>query len=322
MKKFCTILFALSASLCLFVSCEEEPVASFSVSSTLVGTNQNVSFTNTSVDADNFEWYFGDGASSTEANPTHSYSKQGNYIVTLIAYSKSGRMLDDAYKAYIWVLDPYKVVFHNPTYTPIRITVTDYGTQTIPIDGSTTFEVYTSTPSFTASATETFSNGNPLALTVSWQGTLELTNPTSDINLNIGTNIFYLYTKNTSGYDLGPIYSNYGTSYQVYINALLPTSIATWYGLGYHHARYNTQIRWYYSSTYYYYATAGTHFSFPGTNNQSLAITVGSKSNEIGVEKQSHVTDLNTAFEFKTFQDTKNTSVKIPGSIDIFPVNQ
>lgn len=322
MKKFLTVLFALTASLLTFVGCEEEPIASFTVSSTLVGTNQNVNFTNTSTDADHFEWYFGDGTSSTDENPTHSYSQQGNYIVTLVAYSKSGRKLDDAYQAYVWVLNPYEVIFHNPTYTPITITVTNYGTQTIPVDGSATFVVYTSTPSFTATTSETFSNGNPLGLTISWEGTLELSSSTSNINLNVGTSIFYLFTKNTSSYYLGPIYSNYGSSYQVYINTSLPINANTWYRLGYHNARYNTEIRWYYTSSYYYYAIAGTHFTFPNTSNQNLSFNIGSKSLEVGNDSAPLQAYIKNSGEIRTCKEPKKEFQKVPGSIDLFPITK
>jgi len=45
-----------------------------------------VTFDNMSVGADDFEWYFGDGSSSTEFEPEHTYSDTGTYYVTLIAY--------------------------------------------------------------------------------------------------------------------------------------------------------------------------------------------------------------------------------------------
>ncbi len=43
-------------------------------------------FTNSSVDADRFEWDFGDGSSSVEKNPQHLYIRSGIYHVTLKAY--------------------------------------------------------------------------------------------------------------------------------------------------------------------------------------------------------------------------------------------
>jgi PKD repeat protein len=48
----------------------------------------NVAFNNTSTGAVAFQWYFGDGGSSTLANPTHSYANGGTYTITLIAISE------------------------------------------------------------------------------------------------------------------------------------------------------------------------------------------------------------------------------------------
>ncbi len=49
-----------------------------------------VSFTNLSTHADTYEWDFGDGSSSTEKDPTHTYTASGQYIVTLITRSGCG----------------------------------------------------------------------------------------------------------------------------------------------------------------------------------------------------------------------------------------
>lgn len=49
-----------------------------------------VVFTNTSTNAFGYVWYFGDGTSSTEENPTHTYSDAGDYTVLLtIAFDVS-----------------------------------------------------------------------------------------------------------------------------------------------------------------------------------------------------------------------------------------
>ncbi|MCB9235108.1 MAG: PKD domain-containing protein [Bacteroidia bacterium] len=49
-------------------------------------TTGSASFTNLSVNASSLLWDFGDGATSTQTNPTHNYGWGGNYSVCLIAY--------------------------------------------------------------------------------------------------------------------------------------------------------------------------------------------------------------------------------------------
>jgi len=51
---------------------------------------QTVTFTNTSTDADAFAWDFGDGETSTDKSPAHSYDKVGAYVVKLTATSSTG----------------------------------------------------------------------------------------------------------------------------------------------------------------------------------------------------------------------------------------
>lgn len=48
----------------------------------------SVSFQNTSSDADRYTWSFGDGNTSTEANPTHVYAEEGLYDVSLNAQNR------------------------------------------------------------------------------------------------------------------------------------------------------------------------------------------------------------------------------------------
>jgi len=49
-----------------------------------------ITFTNTSVDGDFYEWRFGDGFSSSEKSPTHIYQTDGVFRITLTAFSKNG----------------------------------------------------------------------------------------------------------------------------------------------------------------------------------------------------------------------------------------
>jgi hypothetical protein len=193
-----------------------------------------------------------------------------------VGYSKSGNKKDDAYQFYLYVLNPREVTFTNPTYTPIEITIDEFEARTIPIGGSTTYQVYTSTITLNALTTEKFSNGTPLGLTITWTGEIELPNNTQTFNLNVGTDFYYLYTTNYSEYTLGPIHSNWGTDYQVTINCQLPSD-GVKYNLGYHYAQYSNEMRFYVNTTQYFYAYRGTHFNYPNVINQSVSMTCGAK---------------------------------------------
>lgn len=49
-----------------------------------------ITFTNTSLYGDFYEWNFGDGFTSAEQNPTHVYQTDGLFRITLTAFSKNG----------------------------------------------------------------------------------------------------------------------------------------------------------------------------------------------------------------------------------------
>ena len=63
-----------------------------------------VSMQNTSANATSFAWNFGDGATSTNANPAHTYSDSGTYTIMLIA--NPGACADTAYQSVILHLPP------------------------------------------------------------------------------------------------------------------------------------------------------------------------------------------------------------------------
>ena len=52
-----------------------------------------VTFTNASLNADTYSWGFGDGESSTETSPSHTYAADGTYDVTLTATNSGALML-------------------------------------------------------------------------------------------------------------------------------------------------------------------------------------------------------------------------------------
>lgn len=80
----------------IVVSCEKEPegvapVADFSVSVTAAYTGEDITFTDLSTeDPTSWAWDFGDGNSSTDQNPTHTYADAGVYTVILTATNEFG----------------------------------------------------------------------------------------------------------------------------------------------------------------------------------------------------------------------------------------
>jgi hypothetical protein len=57
------------------------PIANFNYSQ----NGASVTMINSSVNATSYSWSFGDGGTSSEENPTHTYVTNGNFVITLIA---------------------------------------------------------------------------------------------------------------------------------------------------------------------------------------------------------------------------------------------
>lgn len=93
MKK--TIYVMLASGTMILTGCMKEPMACATIPAS--GTaNTAVSFnSDCSMDSHHFEWNFGDGAMSTEANPTHTYTAAGMYTVTLMTMSENEKKMDE-----------------------------------------------------------------------------------------------------------------------------------------------------------------------------------------------------------------------------------
>ena len=80
----------IGMALAFSMACENEDAApllkaSFKVSSNPAYAGDTVFFENTSSGANAFKWIFGDGTASSEENPYHLYSEEGEYKITLEA---------------------------------------------------------------------------------------------------------------------------------------------------------------------------------------------------------------------------------------------
>ncbi len=69
----------------------QKPVADFSIDKTnSCATPFNTNFTNLSLNGVDYSWSFGDGGTSTDINPSHAYTKEGIFDVTLTVTNGAG----------------------------------------------------------------------------------------------------------------------------------------------------------------------------------------------------------------------------------------
>lgn len=91
------------------------PTADFNISSHTLFDDLPITFQNTSSNADVYQWYFGDGNSSTIVHPNNTYDDPGTYYVTLIATDEKG--CTDTIVKPISIEEAYYIYVPN-TFTP------------------------------------------------------------------------------------------------------------------------------------------------------------------------------------------------------------
>lgn len=79
----------------------------FTITNTELNINEAIQFSNKSEDAESYSWDFGDGTTSTDMNPSKTYSNPGNYTVKLKAVGKGGT---GNYSADLAIIDPDAVI--------------------------------------------------------------------------------------------------------------------------------------------------------------------------------------------------------------------
>jgi PKD repeat protein len=93
MKKYIFVIIITFASSLLFNSCKKESVlaeANFTFSGSLDSIPAQIQFTNNSFGI-SYVWDFGDGTSSNEKNPIHTYNEYGLYKVILTAIGTNNK---------------------------------------------------------------------------------------------------------------------------------------------------------------------------------------------------------------------------------------
>lgn len=99
-----------------------KPTANFQMTSSVPFNNLELTFQNLSINADTYEWTFGDGNTSTEVHPNNTYINPGTYIVTLIATDDKG--CKDTIQKPITILEEYYIYVPN-TFTPGKDRIND-----------------------------------------------------------------------------------------------------------------------------------------------------------------------------------------------------
>ena len=72
------------------ITVDGPPTAAFTAAPTTITAGSAVTFTDTSTDVLSWAWSFGDGATSVDENPVHTYATAGLYTVRLIASNDCG----------------------------------------------------------------------------------------------------------------------------------------------------------------------------------------------------------------------------------------
>ncbi len=103
MKRLFTILPVLAL---ILTGCHKDPIADFSFSPDNPVAGQKVYFTNLSLDAESYEWFFGDGGTSTSYEPVYVFNNAGTFQITLRVYDSKDNMAEAYETIKITALDP------------------------------------------------------------------------------------------------------------------------------------------------------------------------------------------------------------------------
>jgi len=117
MKNRISLAFILLSITILVSDCKKDslpPVANFSFTGDNMPAPCEIIFTNSSTNASSYYWEFGDGLTSREQNPKHTFTTEGTYNVELTAEGEGG---NNSISKNVVVLEP------EPTAASINFTV-------------------------------------------------------------------------------------------------------------------------------------------------------------------------------------------------------
>lgn len=278
-KKHILSLALVIISSFFFFSCEKDvdpPQADFSATISSSTSGISITFTDLSSDSpDEWLWTFegGSPSTSTEENPTVTYSSSGTFDVSLVAKNDGGENETMKYD-YINV-----VQFNNPIFTDMDVTV-DNITKTMSPESSVQFAKIDNTLiPYTAQTSGKTVDGTQVGLLMSWDGTADLTIGSS-WNLVLTSDYIYIYIRNSSDYVLTPLYVNWGNTAEETTDDIIIPKGGVKYGTGYYKAFSGMEVRAYhqYSSTEGVNWINPTNLTIPWTNNQSASLAYSKSS--------------------------------------------
>jgi hypothetical protein len=161
------------------------------------------------------------------------------------------------------------IVFKNNTYTDVSINF-DGTSKTVSPNNTVTFSGSAgSSASGEATTSGKTSSGTIIGSELTWN--LDLTYPSSgshSLDLNVGSDYFFLYVTNGSSKNVSKVYVNYGLQSQTLDNITIPADGKT-YRTGYYKAWTNSTVRLEESGGGYWYWSS---LNLPFTNNQKITV--------------------------------------------------
>jgi PKD repeat protein len=109
------IFYSLTAvTICCIYSCKKEKAASpVDVIYSVDVDGLTVTFTNQTKSGTTYKWDFGDGATSTEENPVHTYPSKGKFVPTLYVGTAGGATFEGSTVLHISKGSPVKLNDHS-----------------------------------------------------------------------------------------------------------------------------------------------------------------------------------------------------------------
>ncbi len=231
---------------------EELPQVEAGFTSSINQETGVVTFTNTSVNATDYSWDFGDGTSSTQENPTKTYTEDGDYDVVLTASNGSvADTFEETITIALVVVDETAPVITLEGAATVEIEIgedyTDAGaTATDDVDGNVTEniivggdQVNTFQPgTYTITYNVTDNAGNAATqvtrtVTVTWEGSGLLTNGDfEDGNTGWTGNGLDVRTEGGNSYTFANV-TTAGASFDVNVSQILELTAGSTYMLSF-----------------------------------------------------------------------------------------